>query len=236
MHAASDAPAALRAAATTCLQRNDWICPEYVRTRADVLADAFREHLFITVVAVALGLLVALPLSVLTRRSRLMSGLTAGTATAVYTVPSLALLSFLLPVTGLSAWTTILALALYSLAILVRNILDGLDAVPPDAVDAARGVGYGPWRLMVSVQLPLALPSIMAGLRVATVSTVALATLGTIVAHGGFGNLITRGLASFFRAEVLTATVATVLLALVLDMALLATQRALTPWSRGRAA
>jgi osmoprotectant transport system permease protein len=221
----------------SCLVRNDWICPEYVRTRQDDLLEALGQHAFVTVGAVVLGVIVAVPLAVAVRRSPTLTGWATGTSTVIYTIPSLALLSvlFAVPFLGLSNWTVIVALALYSLAILLRNTLDGLAGVPGDAVDAARGMGYGPGRLLAGVELPLALPAIVAGIRIATVSTVALATLGTIVGHGGFGDLIGRGLQANFRTEVLTATVATVLLALVLDGLLLLGQRVATPWSRGAA-
>ncbi|MGF1663700.1 MAG: ABC transporter permease [Kineosporiaceae bacterium] len=222
----------------SCLRRNDWICAEYVTTRRDDLVDALTQHTLITVAAVVLGVLAAVPLAVLVRRNRGLTAALTGTATVIYTIPSLALLAFLFafPFLGLSNATVVVALALYSLAILLRNTLDGLAAVPGDAVDAARGMGYGAGRLLTTVELPLALPAILAGVRIATVSTVALATLGTIVGHGGFGDLIDRGLQSNFRSEVLTATAATVLLALALDAVLLAVQRALTPWSRSAAA
>lgn len=222
----------------SCLVRNDWVCAEYVRTRQDDLLEALGQHAFISVTAVVLGVLVAVPLAVAVRRSAALTGFATGTATVLYTIPSLALLSFLfaVPLLGLSNWTVIVALALYSLAILLRNTLDGLEAVPADAVDAARGMGFGQGRLLATVELPLALPAIVAGVRIATVSTVALATLGTIVGHGGFGDLISRGLQANFRSEVLTATVATVLLALVLDGLLLLGQRVVTPWSRGAGA
>ena len=222
----------------SCLVRNDWVCAEYVSTRQDDLLEALGQHAFITVTAVLLGVLLAVPLAVAVRRSSALTGVATGTATVLYTIPSLALLSFLfaVPLLGLSNWTVIVALAMYSLAILLRNTLDGLEAVPADAVDAARGMGFGQGRLLATVELPLALPAIVAGVRIATVSTVALATLGTIVGHGGFGDLISRGLQANFRSEVLTATVATVLLALVLDGLLLLGQRVVTPWSRGAAA
>lgn len=222
--------------AQSCIIRNDWVCPAYVTSRQSDLLDALREHVTITVIGVVAGIVVALPLAVLVRRRFALSLGANGTATIIYTIPSLALLAFLFPITGLSITTVAVAMALYSLAILLRNTLDGLEAVPPDAVDAARGMGYGPLRLLVAVELPLAAPAIIAGIRIATVSTVALVTVGTLVGHGGFGDLINRAFRSNFHAEVFTATVATVLLALLLDVVLLLVQRAATPWMRGRAA
>lgn len=155
-----------------------------------------------------------------------------GLTTVLYTVPSLAMFSLLLPVFGLSTALVVTGLVLYSLTILVRNILAGLEAVPEEARDAARGMGYGPGRLLWEVELPLALPAVMAGLRIATVSTVALTTVGSLVGKGGLGNLIEDALPSFFKAQVLAASVLCVLLAMAADLLLLGLQRLLTPWTR----
>ncbi len=147
-------------------------------------------------------------------------------------MPSLALFSLLVPVTGLSPLTVVVGLVLYSLTVLVRNVLAGLQAVPAAVVESATGTGYGPLSLLLRVQLPLALPTILAGLRVATVSTVALTTVGAILGSGGLGNLIYSGLRTQFQAEVLTASVLVVALALAADLLLLGVQRVLTPWQR----
>lgn len=219
--------------ADDCLVRNEWICAEYVATRRDEILAALGQHSLITVVSVVLGAVVALPLAVTVRRYRALAAPLLGAATALYTIPSLALFSLLLPFTGLQARTVVIGLVLYSLTILVRNMLAGLDAVPADVREAARGMGYGAGRLLWRVELPLALPTIMAGLRVATVSTVALVTVGVIVDNGGLGNLIYQGLQSNFKAEVLTASVLCVALAVLADLALLGVQRSLTPWQRG---
>lgn len=224
--------------ADDCLLRNDWICPEYVRTRADDILAALREHVWITVASMVVGFLVAFGLALLARRWRVMQGLILGVSTTLYTIPSLALFSLLLPMmvglglTGLSATTVIIGLVLYSLTILVRGILAGLDGVDADVREAAVGMGYGGVRLLRKVELPLALPTIFAAVRVATVSTVALTTIGVILNHGGLGNLIFRGLRSNFRAEVLTASVLCVVLALVADLLLVGVQRLATPWRR----
>ncbi len=216
-----------------CLVRNEWICAEYVTTRREEILAALGQHSFITVVSVVLGALIAFPLAVTVRRYRRLAAPLLGAATAVYTIPSLALFSLLVPFTRLSATTVVIGLVLYSLTILVRNMLAGLDGVPADVREAARGMGYGEGRLLWRVELPLALPTIMAGLRVATVSTVALVTVGVVVDNGGLGNLIYQGLQSNFKAEVLTASVLCVVLAVLADLGLLGVQRALTPWQRG---
>jgi osmoprotectant transport system permease protein len=216
----------------SCLLRNDWVCLEYVRTRQSQIIDALGEHVFITVTALAFGLLVAMILAVIGRRSRALSGSILGMSTVLYTIPSLALFSILAAFTRLTTTTVIIGLMLYSLTILVRGILVGLDAVPADVREAAIGMGYAPTRMLWRVEIPLALPAIFAALRVAAVSTVALTTIGVIVGHGGLGELIFRGMRSDFRAEVLTATVLCVVLALVADLVLRGIELLLTPWRR----
>ncbi|MFP5253886.1 MAG: ABC transporter permease [Actinomycetes bacterium] len=219
-----------------CLVDNDWVCGEYLRTRADLLTGAVVEHIWITVLSVLLGLLLAFPLALLARRYRRLEGTVVGTTTAIYTIPSLALFSLLLPMTGISATTVVIGLTLYSLTVLVRNVLEGLRAVPPDVRDAAVGMGYGRTWLLLSVELPLALPAVMAGLRVATVSTVALTTVGSIVGYGGLGDLLLSAVDSQFRAQVLAAGVLCVVLAIAFDLVLVSAQWLLTPWTRGRTA
>ncbi|MGW1892053.1 ABC transporter permease [Streptomyces sp. NPDC002004] len=218
--------------ARNCLVTNDWICPAYLRSRSQELTDATLQHIGITAASVVIGVAVAFPLALLARRRRAFAGPVLGLTTVLYTVPSLAMFSLLLPLFGLSASLVVTGLVLYSLTILVRNILAGLQAVPEEAREAARGLGYGPLRLLWEVELPLALPALLAGVRIATVSTVALTTVGAIVDYGGLGTLILDGLDTTFKAQVLTASVLCVLLALVADLLLLGLQRLLTPWTR----
>jgi osmoprotectant transport system permease protein len=224
------------AAQSNCMVDNDWICPEYLRTRSSVLTQALTEHITITVVSVLVGLLIAFPLALLARRYRRLEWFVVGSTTAIYTIPSLALFSLLLPVTGLTATTVVVGLILYSLTILVRNILEGFRGVPDDVRESALGMGYGRRRLLFRVEVPLALPSIMAGMRVATVSTVALTTVGAIVGYGGLGNLLYDAVETQFRPQVLTASVLCVLLAVVCDLVLVGAQWVLTPWARRRGA
>ncbi|MBP2404303.1 ABC transporter permease [Streptomyces syringium] len=219
-------------AGQNCLITNEWICGEYVRTRGQELTDATLQHVGITLASVAIGLLVAFPLALLARRWRGVAGPVLGLTTILYTVPSLAMFSLLVPVFGLSVAVVVTGLVLYSLTILVRNILAGLASVPEEAREAARGMGYGPVRLLFGVELPLALPALMAGLRITTVSTVSLTTVGAIIGYGGLGNLIYEGMHSFFKAQVLTASALCVALAVLADLALLLVQRLLTPWAR----
>ncbi|GAA0491944.1 ABC transporter permease [Streptomyces stramineus] len=215
-----------------CLVANDWICGEYLRTRGQELTDATLQHIGITLVSVVIALLVAFPLTLLARRWRRVAGPVLGVTTVLYTVPSLAMFSLLVPVLGLTAASVVTGLVLYALTILVRNILAGLASVPEEVREAARGMGYGPVRLLFAVELPLALPALMAGLRIATVSTISLTTIGAIIGHGGLGNLVYEGLHSYFKAQVLTASVLCVALAVAADLALLLLQRLLTPWAR----
>ena len=184
----------------------------------------------------ALGVLIAFPLALLARRFPRLESSVLGVSTGLYTIPSLALFSLLVPFTGLSPTTVVIGLGLYALTILVRAILAGLESVPDDVRESATGLGYGRRRLLMRIELPLALPVIMAGLRVATVSTVALTTVGTLVSYGGLGNLIKDGVDTNFRAELFAAAVLCVLLAVLLDALLVLAQRLLTPWTRGQAA
>jgi osmoprotectant transport system permease protein len=215
-----------------CYVDNDWICAQYWHDYRPELVDATVEHVWLTVVSVLAGLLVAVPLALVARRNPALQTLVVGGTTVLYTIPSLALFSLLLPFTGLTSTTVIVGLALYSLTILVRNVLAGLDAVPDAVREAARGVGYSELRLLCRVELPLALPVIMAGVRVATVSTVALVTVGSIVSYGGLGNLLLLAVGNQFKAQIFAASLLCVALAVVLDLVLVLVQRLLTPWAR----
>lgn len=215
-----------------CLVRNDWICGEYLRTRRSELTDALIQHLELTAISVLIGIAIAIPLAVLARRLH-VSQVLLGAATVIYTIPSVALFSFFIPFTSISATTVVIGLVLYSLTVLVRNVLAGLEAVSDDVKEAARGMGLGPTRLLLTVELPLSVPAIMAGIRIATVSTVALTTVGGIIGYGGLGNLIFDGLSTSFKSQVLTASFLCVVLAVIADIALQGAQRVLTPWQRG---
>ena len=212
---------------------NPWFDSSYVVDNWDTIMGYLGEHVRLTVGAVLIGTAIALPLALLARRSRLLGGAVLGLSTIVYTIPSLAMFAFIFPFTGLSATTVLIGLTAYSLVILVRNFLVGLQGVPADVQEAARGMGYGALRQFWQIELPLALPAFMAGLRIATVSTVALTTVGVLVGHGGLGQLITGGFnANFYRAEIVTGAVGCVLLALVADVLLAGIERLLTPWAR----
>ncbi|MCL7378278.1 MULTISPECIES: ABC transporter permease [unclassified Streptomyces] len=219
-----------------CLARNEWICGDYLSSRRTILWDAVLQHLHLTFLAILLALVIAVPLALAARRWNWAVGPVLGITTILYTIPSLAMFSLLLPLYGLAASLVVAGLVLYSLTLLVRNILAGLRAVPEETLEAARGMGYGPIRLLLTVELPLALPAAMAGLRIATVSAVSLVTIGAIVGYGGLGNLIYAGMNTFFKAQVLTASVLCVIIAVAADLLLLGLQRLLTPWARERRA
>ena len=219
-----------------CLEANSWICGKFISTRQHELMAALGQHIELTVETVLIALAISLPLAIVVRNSRQASSGLLGVSTAIYTVPSLALFGLLVPITGLGPATVVVGLVLYSLTILVRGVLTGLATVPADVVDAARGMGMGKLRLLFTVELPLAMPSIFAGLRVATVSTVALATIGYLIGEGGLGNLIHEGLTNYFKAEVLTASVLCVVLAVVFDALIVVIQYLVTPWRRRRTA
>jgi len=230
---AGTGPSAAGAVLAADAAPNPWFDASYVIDNWDTIVGYLGEHVRLTVGAVLIGALIALPLALLARRARVLGAPILALSTLVYTIPSLAMFAFIFPYTGLSATTVLVGLAAYSLVILVRNFLAGLQGVPADVREAARGMGYGPLRLFWAIDLPLALPSFMAGLRIATVSTVALTTVGVLVGHGGLGQLITGGFnANFYRAEIVTGAVGCVLLALVADLLLAGAERLLTPWTR----
>ena len=220
----------------SCYSRltNHWICLDYLRDRHQDLSTALVQHLQITAAALVLSLILAFPLALVARRIPRLQGAILGTSTGIYTIPSLALFPLLVPFTGITARTVVIGLALYALTILVRSMLAGLSGVPAEVRESAIGLGYGPGRLLFRIELPLALPVMMAGLRVATVSTVALTTVGTLVSYGGLGNLIEDGVQNDFKAELLAASVLCVVLAFVLDALVVGAQWIATPWTRGR--
>ncbi|MFC7496721.1 MULTISPECIES: ABC transporter permease [unclassified Nocardioides] len=217
----------------SCYSRltNEWFCRDYLQDYRHEIVDATVQHLQITIAAVVLGVLAAFPLALLARRLPRLESTILGVSTALYTIPSLALLPLLVPFTGLTMTTVVIGLAIYALTVLVRSMLEGLRSVPAEVKESATGLGYGATRRLLKVELPLALPVMMGGLRVATVSTVALTTIGTIVSFGGLGNMISDGVLTNFRAELMTASVLCIVLAVVLDLLIVGSQWLLTPWT-----
>ncbi len=221
----------------SCYSRltNHWICGAYLHDRYQDLVHATIQHLWITGAAIGLAIVISFPLALIARRLPRLQGFILGSSTAIYTIPSLALFPLLVPFTGITATTVVIGLALYALTILVRSMLAGLHGVPAEVRESATGLGFGATRLLIRVELPLALPVMMAGLRVATVSTVALTTVGTLVSYGGLGNLIADGVQNDFKAELLAASVLCVVLAFTLDALIVVVQWLATPWTRRRA-
>ncbi|MDQ6650792.1 MAG: ABC transporter permease [Actinomycetota bacterium] len=192
------------------------------------------EHLQLAAIALFFGLVVSAPLALLARRYPRTQSPILGITGGLYTIPSLALFFLLGPLTGFTTRLTAeVALVSYTLLILIRNIVAGLDSVPDEVREAARGMGYSPVRLLLRVELPLALPGIIAGVRIATVSTIGLVTIAAIIGQGGLGQLILTGLSRSFHTPVVVGSVLSIALAVLADLLLLAVQRASTPWVRG---
>jgi len=219
-------------AAGDCLVRNSWICGKYLSTRRHIILADLRQHITLTIVAVVVGFLVSIPITLFVRRFRRSEGPVIGLTSVLYGIPSVALFAVLVPFTGLTSTTVEIGLVIYTLVIFVRNNVAGLDSVPPDVRDAAVGMGMGPVRLFLRVDLPLALPAIIAGFRVATVSTIALVTVGALVGTGGLGQELNDAFNSYFKAEALTAAVLCVLLAVIADLLIVGAGWLLTPWRR----
>jgi osmoprotectant transport system permease protein len=216
------------------LVADEWVRWSWITGHTDVIRAALVEHVELTLVAVVAGLVVSLPLGVAAVRWRRLRTPVLLSEGVLYAIPSLAAVVLLAPWTGYLTRTTIaIPLTAYTLLILTRNVVTGLEAVPDEVRESATGMGYGPLRLLVQVELPLAVPAIVAGIRIATVSTIALVTIGFVVGHGGLGELIDQGLRAYVDYSPLTVgIVLSVALALVADLLLLLVQRLLTPWTR----
>jgi osmoprotectant transport system permease protein len=213
-----------------------WIRWDWIGRHLDVITAALIQHIELTVVAIALGVLIALPLGLLAWRQPLLRGSIFSLTGMLYTIPSLALFSFLVPFTGLTVLTAEIGLISYTLLILIRNMVTGLDAVPADVREAARGMGYRPFKEVVQVEIPLSIPSIIAGVRIATVTTIGLVTVTALIGEGGLGSLILDGLIRDFKTPLVVGTALSVALAVIADVSLSGLQRWVTPWSRGRVA
>ncbi len=211
-----------------------WLRWSWVSTHGDEIWAALRQHVELTVIAVGIGFAIALPLSVLSFRVRRFYGPVLGLTGVLYTIPSLALFGFLIPITGLSRTTASIALVGYTLLILVRNIVAGLEAVPVEARDAAEGMGFSRGAQLWRVELPLAVPAIVAGIRIATVTTIGLVTVTALIGQGGLGALILDGFYRQFRTPEVVGTVLSIALAIVADVGLIGVERLLTPWAERR--
>jgi osmoprotectant transport system permease protein len=209
-----------------------WVRWDWVSRHGDDIASAVRQHVELTFIAVAVGLVLSFPLALAARRWHSLQAPIFSTAGILYTIPSLALFALLVPWFGLSRTTSEIGLIGYTLLILIRNIVAGLDGVPADVREAARGMGFGPSRQLLRIELPLAAPVIVAGIRIATVTTIGLVTVTALIGQGGLGQLILDGLNRDFRTPLVVGSVLSVVLAVVADVGLAVVQRAITPWAR----
>jgi osmoprotectant transport system permease protein len=210
--------------------RFDWIVDNL-----GPIGQRLGEHVLMVIASVVIGFVISFALALLARRHRWTYGPIIAVTGTLYAIPSLALFVLLIPITGLSLTTGIVALVLYTLLILVRNIVVALDGVPPEVVEAATGMGYGPIQRFWRVELPVAIPVIVAGLRIATVTTVGLVAITTFIGLGGLGYLIINsGTRRFFPTSIYVGVALCVLLAVVADLLLLWLQRRLTPWAAAR--
>ena len=212
---------------------NPWLSWRYVQDNRGDIGEALGQHVSLTLQAVALATLLAVPLGMLAHVRPRLAGAVLGISGALYTVPSLALFALIYPFLLDARLSVLIGLVMYALLVLVRNVLVGLQGVPEEVRDAARGLGYRRARLLLTVELPHATPAVVAGLRLATVTTVALVTIGVVVGYGGLGQLMFRGFQSSYRAEVMTATLLCVALALTADVLLRLVGHLATPWLRG---
>ena len=220
-----------------CVRENRTFCVDWVEDNWDtILWPRLVEHVQLTVIAVSIGFMIAFAAALLAYRFGWFEAPFAGASGLLYTIPSLALFQLLVPITGLTVTTVEVALVTYTLLILFRNILSGLRSAPPDVLEAARGMGLTRTQTLLRVELPLAVPAIVAGIRIATVTTISLATVAAFVLPEGLGQPILDGLRTFFTTKFIAAGALAVALAIVVDAALVLAQRAVTPWARvGRA-
>lgn len=215
--------------APSCVAQNGF-CPDWIRDHIGDYMSPLLRHLELTLVSVVAGFAVAFALALLAHRHRWLTGPITGVTGIMYTIPSLALFAILLPITGFGFVTGAIALTSYNLLVIFRNIMAGLDNVPDAAKDAATGMGMTDRQRLWKVELPLAVPEIVAGVRVATTTTVGLAALAFIAGAGGLGQQIITDIV--FKSNIVTASVLCILLAGALDLLILAAQRAALPWRR----
>ena len=216
----------------TCVAENGF-CPDWISENLDRYVDPFWQHVFLTATSVVIGFVIAFALALLAHRKRWLIPPISATSQVLYGIPSVALFLLLLPLTGRGNTTALIALVSYTLVFIFVNVSTGLDGVPEDAKDAARGMGLTERQLLWRVEVPLALPEIFAGLRIATTTTVGLAALAFFAGAGGLGQEIYADIG--FKSNVAIAGGLCVLLAAVLDLLILFAQRTLTPWRRATA-
>lgn len=209
-----------------------WINWDWLSTHVAFVLNALLAHVELTVIAVAAGFAIALPVGIIAQRQRLLRGPILTVFGIFYTIPSIALFALLIPYTGLSTLTAEIGLVGYALLILARNVIVGLDAVPRDVLDAADGMGYRPFARLIRVELPLALPAIFAGIRIATVTTIGLITITAVIGQNSLGQLILQGLIDNFHTPLVVGTALCIVLAFAADLSLALAQRLALPWAR----
>lgn len=211
----------------------DWA---WIIRELDEIGRRTLEHILLTVVAVVIGLVISFGLALLIRQRRWLQAPVIGVSGVLYSIPSLALFAMLVPFTGIqNPVTAEIALVSYTILILLRNILAGLDGVPAEVVEAARGMGYTSWQRLWRVEIPVALPVIVAGIRIATVTVIGLVTVTALIGLGGLGYLIVDiGYRRFFLTATVVGSVGAILLAVAADRGFVLLQGALTPWARRR--
>jgi osmoprotectant transport system permease protein len=200
------------------------------------IMPALQGHIFLSFVSITIALVIALPVGVLSARYRKAYPPVTAVTGILYSIPSLAFLAILISIPGVAIGPSpvIIALVAYSLLILIRNTVAGLDSVPPETIDAARGMGLTDRQILFRVELPLALPIIVAGIRIATVTIIGIATIGAYINGGGLGTLIFDGIGRQFPTMIIAGAVLATVLAIVADLLLLALERYLRPWARAR--
>jgi osmoprotectant transport system permease protein len=209
-----------------------WLYWPWVSDHLSEIRDRLSQHVELTLLSVGFGLLIAFPLALLCVRYRRVYGPVLGVTGVLYTIPSLALFALLLPVTGLSVATAVIPLTAYTLLILIRNMVTGLQGVPDEVRDAAEGMGYSPTGRLLRIELPLALPATVAGIRIAMVTTIGLVTVTALIGQGGLGQLLLDGLNRDFRTPLTVGIVLSLALAVVADLLLVGVLWVTTPWRR----
>jgi osmoprotectant transport system permease protein len=217
----------------SCVASNGF-CPDWIVHNIDRYWSPLLEHVYLTVVPVTIGFAISMALAILAHRRRWLTGPILTVTGIFFAIPSVAAFFLLQPITGLGYTTAIVALVSYTLLIIFRNITTGLRNVPAETRDAAIGQGLTDRQVLVRVELPMAVPEIMAGLRIATSTTVGLAALAVFAGAGGLGTEILRGSDKYFKSNVVVAGGLAVLLAAVFDLLILTVQRMITPWQRAR--
>lgn len=202
---------------------------ETIQSRSDLIQEAFLQHIYLSFIALAIGIAIALPLGILVARYRRIAEPVIGITAIFQTIPSLALFGFLVPLIGIGAKTALIALIIYALLPILRNTYTGISNIDESMIEAGRGMGMTKSQLLWQIQFPLALPFIMAGIRTATVLTVGIATLATFVGAGGLGDVIYRGLQSYNNSLVLAGALPVALLAILFDLILKWIEKRVTP-------